>query len=108
MLKILNCQLARTFRLDIIIKEEIIPDGSIRVTENIRNIPLPKPGAMYFAPDFGIIVWSKGTVLQIYSVSFYCNRTAVGYEQHTYQQCIDLDLLKSEVEKSGYFKKEDD
>jgi len=110
-LGILNCDLHEIINEYRVMDTIFLVDGSIKIdTSLIQSYNYHSAGSMCFAPGFGIVLWSKGEILQLYSICFGCSRTAVGYKDRNkagyyhYQRCIDLEYLKSELKEMGYLK----
>lgn len=59
----------------------------------------------YFLPVPLIMVWSKGEIITFYSVCFECLNVAEGASNiylSNFKFCINIDLLKEEIERLGY------
>lgn len=82
-------------------------DSTTRLLE-ILNCEIPvdvEQTGMCFAPSLGILVWSKGEIITFYSVCFDCLNVAEGASDNyppNFKSCIDIDLLKTEIERLGY------
>ncbi|MFK7949783.1 MAG: hypothetical protein AB8G11_19490 [Saprospiraceae bacterium] len=73
----------------------------IIITMTLSN----RPPLKCYAPGLGVLLWSKGRIITFYSVCFNCNGIVEGpiiNYQLEYKRCINLDLLKEEIEELGY------
>jgi hypothetical protein len=92
LLDILNCKISEIDTVRTI-------DDLGNETLTFRHRP-PQQTGMCFAPGLGILIWSKGEIIDFYSVCFYCSNVAKGADNGYYfESCIYIDDLKMEVER---------
>lgn len=99
---ILNCAVPSTYGMDSIKTIDALGNETVIVSHR-----KPTVSAMCFAPDLGILVWSKDKITTFYSVCFYCSNvkeSAANTSVQNFKDCIYLDLLEDEVKALGYLK----
>jgi hypothetical protein len=110
-LKLLNCEIKRPIEY---IYDTIYPSNNSQndtLPIIIKHLKRPTTVIRTCGPhlDLGIILWKKGEVLQIFSTGPFANSVVVGYLENgslERQNCVDMELLKVEMKKLGYFKNE--
>lgn len=100
LLDILNCKISMIKSIDTVSQTLNELGDTVLVTE--ISYRTPSVSAMCFIPRLGIFIWSKGEIVDFYSVCFECSNVAKGTNDgymREYQRCIYIDDLKMEVER---------
>lgn len=98
LLDILNCKISMIKNIDTV-SQTINELGDTVLVTNI-SYRTPSASAMCFNPRLGILIWSKGEIVDFYSVCFECSNVAKGADNGYYfESCIFIDDLKKEVER---------